>query len=284
MKQQDSGTKHGTLGQVGSKLSDPTSNIWALSMSFGALKFFDGNANAGDPEVGGSLNFQPIMPFPVYGTGDDEWKVVTRPIIPIIFSEPIPEGPDNFKHRGGIGDIQLPFLLNPPDSMVGKNLILGAGPVFEFPTSTRDSLGNQQFAMGPAVVIGYKNEVVTAVLFPNYFWRYANRSDKNSKTRATSKLSLLYALNIALPNAWQVGFNPTISYNDKAATSGDKWNIPIGLYAGKTIKVGRMPVNIKLGMEYSVVSADTFGERAQIRLQVTPVIPGLVSSPIFGGK
>jgi hypothetical protein len=45
-----------------------------------------------------------------------------------------------------------------------------------------------------------------------------------------------------------------------------------------------LPVNIKVGMEYSVVSADTFGERAQIRLQVASVIPGLVSSPIFGGK
>jgi hypothetical protein len=45
-----------------------------------------------------------------------------------------------------------------------------------------------------------------------------------------------------------------------------------------------MPVNIKLGMEYSVVSPDTFGKRAQIRLQVTPVIPGLVQKSIFGGN
>ena len=44
-----------------------------------------------------------------------------------------------------------------------------------------------------------------------------------------------------------------------------------------------MPVNIKLGLEYSVVSADTFGKRAEFRIQVTPVIPGLVQSPIFGG-
>jgi hypothetical protein len=65
--------------------------------------------------------------------------------------------------------------------------------------------------------------------------------------------------------------------------SGDKWTVPVGVFAGKTIKVGRTPVNIKLGIEYSVVSPDTFGKRAQIRLQLTPVIPGLVQSPIFGG-
>ena len=60
--------------------------------------------------------------------------------------------------------------------------------------------------------------------------------------------------------------------------------MPIGLFGAKTIKVGRVPVNIKLGLEYSVVSQDDFGQRAQIRLQVTPVIPGLVKNPIFGGK
>jgi hypothetical protein len=282
LEQQDSATKHGTLGQVGAKLSDPTSNIWALSMSFQGPQFFDGDANAGDPEVGGGVNFQPVMPFPVYGTGEDEWKVVTRPVIPIVFSQPIPTGPDSFQDRGGIGDIQLPFLLNPSPAILG-NFILGAGPVFEFPTSTRDSLGNQQFAVGPAVVVGYKNEFLTAVLFPNYFFGYADRSDRHSSTRTTSKLSLLYALNLNLPNAWQVGFNPTISYNDKAAKNGDKWTVPVGLYAGKTIKVGRLPVNLKLGLEYSVVSPDTFGKRAEIRFQLTPVIPGLVSSPIFGG-
>jgi hypothetical protein len=290
MEQQDSGTKHGSLGAVGSKLSDPTANIWALQASISALEFFDGDANSGESELGGGVTFQPVMPFPLYGTGDDEWKLVTRPVIPIIFSQPVPAPttstpPElNFDHKSGIGDIQIPFLVNPSDSLMGKNIIFGLGPVFEFPTSTKDALGKQQFAMGPALVVGYKRAGVTAVLFPNYFWKIGSRSDKSSLTPATSKLSLLYSLNISLPNAWQVGFNPTISYNDKAATNGNKWTVPVGLYAGRTIKVGPMPVNIKLGVEYSVVSPDSFGKRAVLRLQVTPVIPGLVKKPILGGK
>ena len=281
IKQQDSGTEHKSLGEVGAKLADPTSNLWQVSTSFQALQFFDGDVNTGDPELGGGVNLQPVMPFPLYGEGKDQWKLLTRPIIPIIFNQPTPTGLNKFKNRGGLGDIQLPLLLNPSQSLLGP-FIFAAGPVFEFPTSTDDSLGNQQFAVGPAVVAGYHNKFLTAVLFPNYFWGYADRSDRKSSTRTTSKLSLLYVLNFSLPNAWQIGFNPTITYNDKAA-SGDKWNVPIGLYGGKTIKVGSIPVNIKLGMEYSVVSPDTFGKRAQIRLQVTPVIPGLVQSPIFGG-
>jgi hypothetical protein len=274
--------EHGSLGNIGASISNPTSDLWQVSMSFQALQFFDGDANAGDPKLGSNVNLQPVMPFPVYGEGKDQWKLVTRPIIPIIFNQPIPMGSDRFKNRGGIGDIQLPLLLNPPVSLLG-NFIFGAGPVFEFPSSTNDLLGNQQYAVGPALVAGYHNKLLVAGVFPNYFFGYADRGDRKSSTRTTSKLSLLYFLNINLPNAWQIGMNPTISYNDKAL-KGDKWTVPIGIYGGKTIKVGGMPVNIKLGLEYSVVSPDTFGKRAQIRLQVTPVVPGLVQSPIFGGR
>jgi hypothetical protein len=221
------------------------------------------------------------MPFPLFGEGKDQWKLLTRPIIPILFSQPIPTGLDEFKHVGGLGDIQLPLLLNPSANLLG-DFIFAAGPVFEFPTSTNDSLGNQQFAAGPTFVAGYRNKFLTALVFPGYLFGYADRSDRASSTRTTSKLSLLYSLTLNLPDAWQIGFNPTINYNNKAL-KGDRWNVPVGLYGGKTIKVGNIPVNIKLGMEYSVVSPDTYGNRMQIRLQLTPVIPGLVQKPIFGG-
>jgi hypothetical protein len=46
--------------------------------------------------------------------------------------------------------------------------------------------------------------------------------------------------------------------------------------------VGGLPVNIKVGGEYSVVSQDLFGQRFQFRLQITPVIPSLIGNPIFG--
>jgi hypothetical protein len=47
--------------------------------------------------------------------------------------------------------------------------------------------------------------------------------------------------------------------------------------------MGRLPVNIRVGLEYSVVSPDDFGQRAQFKIQIQPVIPGLVRKPIFGG-
>jgi len=268
------------LGEVGNKLANPLTSLWALSSSFNAPQFFDGNVNSGDPEVGGVMVFQPIMPIPLYGHGDETWRMITRPIIPLVFSAPDPKGPDQFDHDGGIGDIQLPLLLALPDRFAGQ-FILGAGPVFLFPSATSDALGQNQWAAGPAVVVGYKTENATFGAFPNYFWKIGS-ADQGANTPDLEQMSLLYFANYRLPEAWQIGFNPTISYNDKAS-SGNKWNVPVGMYVGRTIQLGRLPVNIKVGSEYSVVSQDAFGQRFQFRFQITPVIPSLISSPIFGG-
>jgi hypothetical protein len=145
--------EHKDLGAVGAKLANPLSELWSISMNFQMPTFYDGDVNTGDPKVGANMVFQPVLPMPLYGEGAGGWRLITRPVVPIIFSQPIPRGFDNFSNKGGIGDIQLPLLLSVPDQYAGK-WILGAGPVGMFPTATTDALGNDQWAMGPAVVVG----------------------------------------------------------------------------------------------------------------------------------
>jgi hypothetical protein len=270
---------HENLGAVGAKLANPLSELWSISMNFQMPQFYDGDVNTGDSKVGANMIFQPVLPIPLYGEGGAEWRMITRPIIPLIFSQPVPKGYDDFYNKGGIGDIQLPALLSVPDKIAG-HWILGAGPVGMFPTATTDALGADQWAMGPAVVVGYKTKKWTAVLFPNYFWKVGS-SGQDDDTPDINQGSMLYAFTYKLADAWQVGTNPTISYNHQAS-SGNKWNVPVGLYIGKTVKMGKLPVNIKAGVEYSVISQDDFGQRAQFRFQITPVVPGLIKNPIFG--
>jgi hypothetical protein len=271
--------EHGSLGDIGNKLANPLSALWQLSMSFNLPTFYDGDVNKGDGPVGAAMAFQPVLPIPLFGEGKSEWRMITRPIIPFVFSQPIPRGQNDFYNKGGIGDIQLPLLVNLPESIAGK-FIVGAGPVFLFPTATSRSLGSNQWAMGPALVLGYHTKKTTFGIFPNYFWKIA-KAGQNSDQANISKMSVLYFWNHMLPNAWQVGMNPTITFNNEAS-SGNKWNVPVGLYVGKTTKIGKFPVNIKVGLEYSVVHEDDYGKRAGFRIQITPVIPGLIQKPIFG--
>jgi len=268
----------GGAAELGAKLSNPVSDVWALFTEID-LYFSDGDVNEGDPEPGARVIFQPVLPFPLYGAKDARWNLITRPIIPVLFSQPIPDGFDQFDHKGGLGDIQLPMLLAPPV----KGWILGAGPSWLFPTSTSDEFGRQQWGVGPSAVVGYMTKKVVAGVFPQYYFGIGSRSDRNNEVDDASYLNLLYFLVLNLPDAWQVGLNPTISY-DHQARSGNEWNVPIGLIAAKTTHVGKLPVKFQLGLEYSVLSQDVFGQRAQIKLNVIPVIPSLVKKPLFGGE
>jgi hypothetical protein len=268
----------GDAGEIGAKLSNPVSDVWALFTEFD-LYFSDGDVNRDDPLVGGRMIFQPVLPIPLYGSKEKRWNLITRPIIPILFSQPIPTAFDAFDHEGGLADIQLPMLVAPP---TGK-WILGAGPSWLFPTSTEDAFGRQQWGVGPAAVVGYMTKKVVAGVFPQYYFGIGSRGDRDDDVRDASYLNLLYFLVLNLPDAWQVGMNPTINY-DHRASSGNKWNVPLGLIAAKTTQFGKLPVKLQLGIEYSIVSQDDFGQRAQIKLNVIPVIPALVGNPIFGGE
>jgi hypothetical protein len=271
--------EHGSLANIGAKLSNPLSDLWSITTSWNMPAFYDGDVNTGDPQLGASTVLEPVLPIPIFGSGKGEWRMITRPIVPIIWSEPIPKGFDKFNNKTGIGDIQLPLLFNLPESIAG-HWIMGAGPVWLFPSATDDALGENQWGLGPAAVFGYKTKKMTLGFFPNYFWKIGS-SGQNKDQRDVNKGSLLYFFNYMLGDAWQIGTNPTITYNHNTDSS-DKWNVPVGGYVGKTIKLGMLPVNIKVGGEYSVVSPDTFGNRYQFRFQITPVIPGLIKNPIFG--
>ncbi len=275
------------LAEIGAKLSNPVSNVWALFTEFDTT-FFDGDVNEGDAKVGSSMLFQPILPIPLFG---EDWKLIVRPTVPVVWAQPRPDGirggvssilrvgtQATFNYDTGLGDTLLPMLVSPP---LG-NWLVGVGPTFTIPTSTQDSLGRQQWAMGPAGVLGYKTKDWVAGVFPQYFWGIGSRGDQGDE-RDASYMSFLYFAFLNLPNAWQVGFNPSIAFDAKGS-SGNKWNVPVGITVAKTVRMGKMPVKFQFGVEYSVVSQDDFGKRALIKLTVIPVIPSLIKRPLLGGS
>jgi hypothetical protein len=79
-------SEHGDLGEVGAKLANPLGSLWSLVMNFETPKFFDGNISTGNPQIGADMIFQPVLPIPLYGRGKEQWRLITRPVIPFIFS------------------------------------------------------------------------------------------------------------------------------------------------------------------------------------------------------
>jgi hypothetical protein len=283
----DGGTKSGgggssqdeqqNLSEISAKLSNPVSNIWAMFTEVD-LVMYNGALNKSFAHFGSRMIFQPIMPIPLYGKGKDQWKLITRPNVPVIFNQPIAKGFDKFVTLGGLADIELPMMVAPP---LG-NVICGLGPNVLFPTATRTEFGQGQWGLGPALVLGYKTKKWLFVTQTVFQWALGGGTAAKPDSRSGS---IVYIFLYNLPHAWQIGCNPTITYNYNAGLNqDDRWNVPVGLTISKTVRVGKTPTKFQVAFEYSVVHQKDFGQRAQVRLIIIPVIPSLIQKPIFGGE
>ena len=149
---------HNTAAAIGKKLSDPLSDVWALFTEFD-YTINKGDLSGQDGKSGYNMVFQPVMPFKL----TKDWKMITRPVVPISFSVPVPRADGQrgveFKDRSGLGDIALPLLFTPVGE---KSFTLGGGPTFVFPTASSDYLGTNTGEAGPAAVVVYKTPKVTA--------------------------------------------------------------------------------------------------------------------------
>ena len=65
------------VAETGKKLSNPLSNVWALFTEFDTT-FSNGKANSGHKKVGSRMIFQPIVPIPLFGEGEKEWRFIRR--------------------------------------------------------------------------------------------------------------------------------------------------------------------------------------------------------------
>ena len=88
-----------------------------------------------------TINVQPVIPFSI----SEDWNVITRTIVPIIYAEsPAIGGSSEF----GLGDTVQSFFFSPKEPTSG-GWIWAVGPVFMWPTSTDDALGAGKFGAGP---------------------------------------------------------------------------------------------------------------------------------------
>ncbi|MHC4804628.1 MAG: transporter, partial [Planctomycetota bacterium] len=89
------------------------------------------------------LNIQPVIPINL----NEDWNLVTRTIVPLIYQPAAFSGDD---HDFGLGDIQFTPFFVPTRTFGGW--MLGAGPVMRFPTATDERLGARKWSLGPSAV------------------------------------------------------------------------------------------------------------------------------------
>ncbi len=250
-----------------------------------ALTFNDGDFVDGDAKPSGEIVFQPIIPIPLLGEDENEWRIVTRPTIALFADKPVPDPKRNFERETGLSDLLIPLPIALPDSIAGRWLI-AAGPSFSLPTSTTDDFfGTDQFTAGVSGVFGYIGENFMFGSYPQYYRRIADLNPgRDQKDANFGNMFYWYFYNIT--DEWQIGTNPTIQV-DFQAPSGEKWNVPMGFAIAKIHNVFGRPWRIEAGIEYSPIRQDDYGEVARFKINLIPIVPRPIKNPIlnflFGG-
>jgi hypothetical protein len=207
------------------QLSNPVANLISVPFEYN-LDFGIGPANASRS----LLNIQPVIPIAL----TKDFNLITRTIFPLIYLESPAAGQSS---ASGMGDIVQSFFVS-PTVLVG-GWIMGAGPVLLYPSATENVLGNGKWGAGPTAVVLKQESGWTYGMMANHLWSYAgerNRSDIDATfiqpfvTYQTSTFTTF-------------GANSESTYNWK----GNQWLVPINASVSQMLKVGGMPISLRLG-------------------------------------
>jgi len=267
------GGKPQDMDELARHLNNPVGPVWNIvtQNNWYFQKGFPSTAS----RVHYVLNFQPVLPIPL----TRELNLVMRPVVPLE-SNPYASGVSlhplgvEWGRTAGLGDITLePFLV--PNWKPW--LIFGVAPSLIMPTATNTHLGQGKVQLGPAVVLGFLTKQWIGGVFVQNWWSLAGNNSKP----AVNQMNLQYFLYRMLPDAWQVGFAPNVLVNWRA-DGKNQVTFPIGLGAGKTFKLGALPpIQTSLEFQWMAWHPDEFGQRFNLRFVFKPVVPAMVTKPIF---
>ena len=202
---------------------------------------------------------EPVIPLHL----NEDWNFIARPIIPIIDSAPIFDGQDR---NTGLGDIQFEGFFTPKKKVLG-DWTLGIGPVLQFPTNTGPDgrYGSDNWAAGPTLLLMQTTDKwVFGGLF-THLWSYSGSDDEISNS------AFQPFVNYNLEDGWYIHSDPIFEY-DWSADSSEAWTVPVGGGIGKVVKIGKMPVDLRLA-SYYYVEAPRTGSDWLIQFQIQFLFP-----------
>ena len=209
-----------------------------------------------------TTNVQPVIPF----TLSENWNLITRTIVPIVYQDEIYPGAGS---QFGLGDINMSLFLSPKKPTAG-GLIWGAGPVFLLPTGTDKLLSARKWGAGPAAVGLVVNGPWTMGMLANHIWSFAGDDKRQDINNTFLQPFVAYTW----PSAWTVSVQSESTYNWET----EQWSIPINFNVSRLVRFGKLPVALVGGVGYWVDSPTSGPEGWRFRLQANIVLPKSVFS------
>jgi hypothetical protein len=202
-----------------------------------------------------TLNIQPVVPLSL----DEDWNLIVRTIVPLIDAESSAPG---IPGASGLGDIVQSFFFSPVDPVNGW--ILGAGPVFLYPTASETLLGSEKWGAGPTAVALKQEGPWTYGALVNHLASFAG-DDARTDVNATF---LQPFVSYVTPAKTTYTLNSESTYDWER----DQWLIPVNAIVSQLVVLGDQPVQFSLGARYYAEGPDG-GPDWGIRTAVTLLFP-----------
>jgi hypothetical protein len=237
--------------ELAKKLTNPVSSLISVPLQSN----FDFRIGPSDEGWRYTLNIQPVIPISI---GRD-WNLIVRTIMPYVYQEDVFKGPavrleeviDGVpievapgprppRVQSGLSDTVQSFFLS-PEELVG-GWIVGAGPVFLYPTATDDLLGTEKWGAGPTFVVLQQSKGWTYGLLFNHIWSFAGDESR----RNVSATFLQPFVSYVTRTKTTFGFNTESTYN----WNDGQWNVPLNLTVSQLLKIGKLPLQFTVGGRY----------------------------------
>ena len=262
-------TRDKALGDKGSLASPSAAEIAAElsnpNTAMGTMNFFydytsiQGDLNGADSADSSRLTFQPSLPYPLTETAN----FFFRPLFPLILKQDVPDVDGFTENTFEFGDITYDLAVF---NSAPNGFVYGGGVAGLMPTATDDSVGTDQWLIGPEVLLAVTKSWGVLGIIASHQWDVGGGSDIY-----TSVTGGQYFYSFNMKDGWVVSAGPTFSYNHEAE-NGNNWTLPVGIGVSKTKIIGGRPWRFGVQYWYYVESPDDFGPQHQIRLQIGPVV------------
>jgi len=176
-----------------------------------------------------TLNVQPVIPFHL----NQDWLLVTRTIIPFISQEAVVA---DERDKTGLGDINQSFFVSP--AKLAGGWIVGAGPVFQYPTATRAELGTGKWGAGPTFAVLQQDTHWTFGVLANQIWSFAGDRHRELVNTALVDPFISYTWS----NNFTVEFDGGSTYDWKQR----QWAVPLTAGVSQLVTIGKQSVSFGL--------------------------------------
>ena len=242
----------GGQADLAQDLTNPVADLLTIPIQMN----YDQNIGPGEDGWKLQTNIQPVLPFDL----NDDWNLITRTIMPVIWQDEIVPGAGS---QFGLGDVTVSLFASPKKPTNG--VIWGLGPILYLRTATDELLGAEKWGAGPSAIALTMRGRWTMGALANHVWSFAGNDDRDDLNSTFVQPFVAYTT----PTAWTYSVQSETSYNWETR----KWSVPVNVAVAKLVMMGKLPVSLQAGVGRWLTSPDSGPDGWRFRLQANFVLP-----------